>query len=205
MVLRLISGRKKRRRAFPLLLVVAIAGGWWGYRQVQVWLTQPEAIFVLGGHESRERWAAQLGAKYPKLPIWVSSGSPEGYAKRIFEKAGVNSQRLHLDYNARDTVTNFTSSVQELKAHHIQSVYLVTSDNHMNRARLVGEIIFGSQGILIKPISVPSDGTPEPIEKVLRDGARAILWLTTGSTGEIFKSFSPSSLTDSGSQNPHKD
>ena len=42
--------------------------------------------------------------------------------------------------------------------------------------------MFGSRGILLKPISVPSESPPEPIEKSVRDGARAILWLTTGRT-----------------------
>ena len=145
-----------------------------------------EAIFVLGGHADRERFAAKLAKEYPDLPIWVSSGSPRRYVQKIFKKAGISPERLHLDYNARDTVTNFTSLADQLKAQGIDSVYLVTSDNHMRRARLVGEIIFGSRGIVIKPVTVPSQSPPEPLEKSLRDGFRAILWIITGSTGEFW-------------------
>ena len=171
---------KKLRLLFLSIMTVCL---WFGYKQVQSYLVQPEALFVLGGHEERECFAAQLAQKYPHLPIWVSSGSPQDYAQRIFTKAGIEGDRLHLDYQASDTVTNFTSLVDELKAQGIDSVYLITSENHMPRARLIGEIVFGSRGIIIKPVAVPSDAPPESIQKSLRDGARAILWLTTGHTG----------------------
>lgn len=166
------------------LLPIVTIGGWWSVQEVQSYWVKPEAILVLGGHEDRERFAARIATKNPQLPIWVSSGSPSNYVKRIFAKAGINGSRLHLDYRAKDTVTNFTTLVDELKAQGIDSVYLITSENHMRRARIVGEIIFGSRGILIKPLAVPSGAPPESFEKSLRDGARAVYWLATGSTGE---------------------
>ena len=55
----------------------------------------------------------------------------------------------------------------------------------MTRAIIIGEIVFGSRGIDLKPISVPSSNPPEPFEKCLRDGVRSILWLATGHTGVI--------------------
>lgn len=173
-----------------LVLGLTFATGvWWGYREVKSFFTPPEAIVVLGGHESRERFAAKLALQHPDLPIWVSSGSPKAYAKRIFAKEGVNTNpdHLHLDYRAVDTVTNFTTLVNDLKKHGVDSVYLVTSDNHMRRARIVGEIVLGSQGIMIRPLAVPSNAPSEPIEKSLRDGARAVLWLIMRSTGEDLK------------------
>ena len=173
---------KKHKLRLLFLSVIAICL-WFGYKQVQSYLVKPEAVFVLGGHEEREHFAAKLAQKYPHLPIWVSSGSPQDYAKRIFAKAGIEGERLHLDYQASDTVTNFTSLVDELKAQGIDSVYLITSENHMPRALIIGEIVFGSRGIILKPLSVPSNSPPESIKKSLRDGVRAILWLTTGHTG----------------------
>ncbi|MGK7929865.1 MAG: YdcF family protein [Microcystaceae cyanobacterium] len=155
-----------------------------GYKSLQSWWVKPEAIFVLGGHEDRERLAAKLAHNHPNLPIWVSSGSPESYVSRIFKQEGIDPQRLHLNYQAKDTVTNFTTLADELKKQGIDSVYLITSDNHMKRARLVGEIVFGSRGIVIKPIAVPSTYPDEPVEKLFRDGARAILWILTGESGE---------------------
>lgn len=180
--LNVLSSRQRRKLWF-LIPLVGISL-WAGYKELQSYMVQPEAIFVLGGHEEREHFAAQLATRHRDLPIWVSSGSPQSYARKIFRKAGISSTRLYLDYQARDTVTNFTTLVDTLKKQGIDSVYLVTSANHMNRARVIGEIVFGTRGIILKPIAVDCDRPPEPFEKILRDGARSLLWLGTGKTGE---------------------
>ena len=65
-------------------------------------------------------------------------------------------------------MTSFTTLVDELKAEGIDSVYLVTSDDHMRRARVIGEIVFGSRGIILEPLPVISGRSPEPIEKCFR-------------------------------------
>jgi uncharacterized SAM-binding protein YcdF (DUF218 family) len=166
-----------------LLLASILAGPLFVYREWQNSWLEPEAIFVLGGGIKREPVAAKLAAKHPNIPIWVSGGTPQDYAKGVFGKESVNLQRLNLDYHATDTITNFTSMVDKLQAANIKSVYLVTSDYHMNRSRLIGEIVFGSRGIAVKPVAVKSDRPDEPVGKVAIDGARAVLWLFTGHTG----------------------
>lgn len=167
--------------AFALPLVM-----WWGYKEVQNQFVQPQAVVVLGGSTrrlEREKFTAEFVRKHPNIPIWITGGSPAKYTQRVFVKAGVDPKRLHLDYEAVDTVTNFTTLVDELQARGIKSVYLITSDFHMRRACVIGEIILGSRGIYLKPVPVPSENPPESIEKSIRDGARAILWLATGYTG----------------------
>ena len=156
-----------------------------GFKPADRVAVDPEALLVLGGHESRERYAAKLAQEHPELPIWLSSGSPQAYAQEIFANAGIEDDRLHFDYAASDTLTNFTTLVDKLKAEGIDSVYLITSENHMQRAKVIGDIVFGSRGIDFEPISVPSKNPPEPFEKSLRDGARAVFWLATGSTGSM--------------------
>ena len=160
---------------------------WLGYKEIHSYFQKPQAVLVLGGSTSaleREKFAARFALQYPNLPIWVSSGSPnQKYTERVFAKAGIAPTRLHLDYQAVDTVTNFTTLVDDLQANGINSVYLITSDYHMRRARIIGEIVLGSRGIDFKAVSVPSDYSREPIEKALRDGARAIVWVITGHTG----------------------
>lgn len=178
-----VINRNNTRIIVKLLVTGLVISCWFGYREVQSYRVRPEAIVVLGGHEAREKFAADLARKYPHLDIWVSSGSPQNYVERIFAFRGIESDRLHLNYRADDTVTNFTTLVDELKASGIESVYLVTSDNHMTRARIIGEIVFGSRGIIIKPMTVPSQSPSEPLIKSIRDSARAIFWLVTGYTG----------------------
>lgn len=158
----------------------------WGYKEIKSQFHQPQAILVLGGSTERlerEKFTAKFAHDHPSIPIWISGGSPKVPTKQVFAKQGVDLKRLHLDYDAVDTVTNFTTIVDELEARGINKVYLVTSDYHMRRASVIGEIILGSRGIDFKAVPVPSGSTPEPIEKSVRDGVRSIIWLATGYTG----------------------
>ena len=180
--------RRSSRRRFLLL---AALGALFGARAVDRLFvqgrspTQPDAIFVLGGSISREREAANLAAKYPKLPVWVSSGTPADYVRHhVFYPAKIDDQRLNLDYRAVDTVTNFTTVVDDFQKLQIQSIYLVTSDAHMPRALAIAQIVFGSRGISVHPIAVPSGRPLEPWEKVWRDRVRSLIWLCTGWTGD---------------------
>lgn len=186
--------RRASRSRFTLpwwLLVLPIVL-WIGYRQVGNTLEQPQAMLVLGGSLQREKFAVEFAHQHPELPIWISSGSPREYAEWFFGKSGIAPERLNLDYRAVDTVTNFTTLADELQRRGITSIYLITSDYHMRRACLIGEIVFGSRGIFFKPISVPSQRPPEPIEKSVRDGARAIFWLVTGHSGaRLVQRFAP--------------
>lgn len=184
----LVRKHHNSRSIGKLLVVSSLAiTCWFGYREIQSYYTEPEAVVVLGGDEAREKFAADLAREHPYLDIWVSSGSPQNYVERIFAFRGIEGDRLHLNYRADDTVTNFTTLVDELKASGIESVYLVTSDSHMTRARIIGEIVFGSRGIIIKPMAVPSQFPSESLAKSARDSARAILWLFTGCTGSTWK------------------
>jgi uncharacterized SAM-binding protein YcdF (DUF218 family) len=140
----------------------------------------PQAIFVLGGDREREQAAAKLAQAYPQLPIWISSGSSPDWTKPHFQKASIPLSRLHLDYCAVDTVTNFTCLVDELKQQQIHHVYLLTSDFHLPRAQVIGFFVFGSQNIAITPIGVPSRPSPEPWVDTLRDTFRSIVWIFTG-------------------------
>ncbi|MBD2006513.1 MULTISPECIES: YdcF family protein [Cyanophyceae] len=178
---------QSKGKSYRLLLLVLPIVLWFGYKQVEKSFIKPQALLVLGGSTKdleREKFAAKLARENPDLPIWVSSGSTnKTYVKRVFAKAGVDPSRLRLDYKALDTVTNFTTLVDEMEAKGISSIYLITSDYHMRRARVIGEIVLGSRGIAIKPVVVETGNPSEPIEKSIRDGARAILWVTTGYTG----------------------
>ncbi len=177
------SGRRSRNRISLWMLLLLPFFCWVGYRELLSYFSHPQAMLVLGGGTDREKFAAHFAHQHPNLPIWVSSGSPRDYSSWVFSEAGVDLDRVNLDYRAVDTVTNFTTLVDDLQQRGITSVYLITSDYHMRRARLIGEIVLGSRGIHIRPIPVPSNQDVEPLAKALRDGARAILWVTTGHTG----------------------
>lgn len=174
---------RSRKRSFPWLLLLTPIVLWMGVRSARLYFEQPDAILVLGGAEEREIFSAKFAKQHPNLPVWISSGAPRDYAERVFTKTGVSLQRLHLDYEAVDTVTNFTSIVDRLRQQNVRSVYLITSDYHMRRAQIIGEIVLGSRGINIRPVAIPSNHSEESLSKAVRDGGRALLWVATGRTG----------------------
>ncbi len=179
--------RTKRRLSWRRLVVgsLAVSVVFFGaQRQFKLWTLPAQAIVVLGGEVNRENFAARMAQQYPDLPVWVSSGTNPEYAEWVFlEQGGIERDRLHLDYRAVDTVTNFTTLVGDLEASGIHKIYLVTSRSHMRRARIIGEIVLGSRGIVMAPVTVPSEMAQEPLKKSIRDGVRAFLWLVTGYTG----------------------
>ena len=148
---------------------------------------QPQAILTLGGDHNREAFTAQFAQAHPDMPIWVSSGIPIAQAQSLFRAAKVPEHRLHLDRRATDTVTNFTTLVNDLDAAGIRHLYLITSDYHMARARAIATLVLGSRSITFTPVSIPTpNAMPESPLRILRDTGRSILWLTTGRTGASF-------------------
>ena len=94
-------------------------------------------------------------------------------------------QRVHLDYRAVDTVTNFTTLVDDFESQNIKHLYLITSEFHVPRATAIASIVFGSREITFTTISVPSGRRKESRIKILRDSLRGIAWIFTGKTGAI--------------------
>jgi uncharacterized SAM-binding protein YcdF (DUF218 family) len=173
---------KRHWRLWFLLVIVPIM--WVGQSQVKAKLREPEAILVLGGDAEREHFAAQFANDHPNLEVWVSSGTNPEYAQWLFQEADVALSRVHLDYRAVDTVTNFTTIVEDLQQEGIESVYLVTSDYHMRRASIIAQVVLGRYDIAFQTVSVPSEqDDAEPLVQSLRDGARAVMWVFTGHTG----------------------
>jgi uncharacterized SAM-binding protein YcdF (DUF218 family) len=165
-------------------MVLLVPFVWVGQGQVKAKLREPQAILVLGGDVEREHFAATFASAHPRLEVWISSGTNPEYAEWFFQQADIDRDRIHLDYRAVDTVTNFTTLVEDLKQEGVESVYLITSDYHMRRASIIAQVVLGRYDITFQPIPVPSTAAePEPMVRGLRDGARAVFWVFTGQTG----------------------
>jgi uncharacterized SAM-binding protein YcdF (DUF218 family) len=179
-------GRSPRRSRGGLTLLLTgalglallwLSRGWW-------WPLPPppQMILVLGGDVAREQQAAALAARQG-LPVVVSGGSNPEYAHWLFEqRQGLPPSQVQLDYRARDTLSNFTSLVDDLRRARIRHALLVTSSDHMDRALLVGRIVAGSRGIHLTPVPVACGDRcqPEGRRKIWGDGARAALWVLSG-------------------------
>ncbi|ELS32943.1 MULTISPECIES: YdcF family protein [Pseudanabaena] len=144
---------------------------------------KPQAILILGGGRGREEFAAKFAKDYPNLDLWLSTGINDEDAEVVFQNAGISEQRVHLDRRATDTVTNFTTLVDDFNNLQIQHTYLITGDFHMSRARAIAAFVFGSRSIFTTPITVPTKNPRESWLRTLRDCGRSILWIATGQTG----------------------
>ena len=144
---------------------------------------EPQAILTLGGGREREVFTAKFALQHPDLPIWVSSGTKEMLAREIFQEIGVSNKPIYIDRRATDTVTNFTTLVNDFKQQKIRHIYLITSDFHLPRSKAIATIVFGSKGIAHTPVAIMTDREPEPRLKIVRDVSRSIFWLFTRRTG----------------------
>ncbi|NJM44770.1 MAG: YdcF family protein [Alkalinema sp. RU_4_3] len=149
---------------------------------------EPQAILTLGGATSREAFTAEFAQTHGDLKIWISSGLSQSDANKLFNDAGVDFNRVRQDREATDTVTNFTTIVDQLQQQRVNHVYLITSDFHMARASAIATLVLGSRGIRFTPVSVPSQEREESPLRIVRDIGRSLLWIFTGRTGSGFRS-----------------
>lgn len=151
-------------------------------------VSAPQAIFVLGGASARMEFAGRFWQSHSNLDIWVSDYlSNEAPNRRIFQQFGIPSEQLRFDDRATDTVTNFTTLVDDFVNHKLQHIYLITSDYHMRRSRVIAAVVLGSRGIVVTPVAVSSTGMElESGVRVLRDFMRSVLWVASGRSGARF-------------------
>jgi len=184
----------RRQRYFSLLIVIGCLLFITGLLPIRLAVAkilapQPQAILMLGGSWEREEATALFARRYPELPIWISSGTFPERVQTIFTRAGISMDRVHLDYRAVDTVTNFTTMVEVFQAQGIHHVYLLTSEFHMARSRVLATLILGVRGIIVTPIAISDSNGSEPRLKIIRDTIRAIVWLITGKSGASLHNF----------------
>jgi len=134
---------------------------------------QPEAIVVLGGGRALRTERGHVVAGYPAgstveriftgaqlqkasgLPLLVTGGNPDGMMPT---EAAVMRESLAGEFGvpvrwvedrSRNTIENAQLSAKLLRAAGVKAVYLITSDYHLRRARL----LFEAQGIAVHPVA----------------------------------------------------
>lgn len=170
-----------------LLLVSALVGGaalatpLRPFTKAALTRQSPQRILVLGGDADRERIGLRL-ARQLELPLVVSGGTNPEYAQWLMEHEGLGKNEVRLDYRAQDTLGNFTSLVDELEVEGVEHVLLVTSEDHLPRALIVGGIVAGSRGIRLTgvPVSCAERCRTESMGKRWGDGLRALAWVISG-------------------------
>lgn len=141
-----------------------------------------DVILELGGNASRMKTAIALAKIYPDAQIIISSESGPVGVNDMLEAAGIPEDKYIFDYNAWDTVTNFTKTLQLVKSYKPENVYVVTDQFHMLRSMAIARAVYVLQGINLHPVpylGTTSRGSEDP-HLVKTDRFRAWLWRLTG-------------------------
>ena len=141
----------------------------------------PELILVLGGDVRREKEGIKISKKLG-IPLLISGGSNPEYAEWLIEKEGIDRNNVKLDYRAKDTLSNFTSIIEDLIDNDISHLLMITSEEHFQRANLIGKMIMGSKGIKLTSLSLDChiECKKESYRKQVLDSIRAISWISIG-------------------------
>jgi uncharacterized SAM-binding protein YcdF (DUF218 family) len=136
-------------------------------------------VIELGGNISRLPHACRVALTYQGANLIISSEGGAQQCLQIALDAGLPRERIHLDYQAWDTVTNFTKTVALVKRFGTTDLHVVTDGFHMRRSIGIALIVYAMTGIRChaKP---SSSGAPEPWHLTCADWLRALVWRLTG-------------------------
>ncbi|MBW4646541.1 MAG: YdcF family protein [Goleter apudmare HA4340-LM2] len=138
-----------------------------------------DALFVLGGSICREIYVAQAAKKYPQIPILISQGSPDPCVWLIFQRESADLSNVWLEKCANSTWENFYYGITILRRWGVNKVMLITSPTHLPRAKWIGQILLGANGIWMEPDIIQERGIPGNRESWLKTGldvTRSLLW-----------------------------
>ena len=100
-----------------------------------------DIILQLGGNPARSEIGIELAKAYPDAKVVISTGEHSCLQK--YTDAGIDPERVIIDDEAWDTVTNLTHTYKLLKKMNCKSVYVVTDMFHSYRANLITMAVWG--------------------------------------------------------------
>ena len=135
-----------------------------------------DVILHLGGNSQRAQKAIELANAFPDAKIVISSESP---CTGVYTNAGIDRERIIVNNEAWDTVTNLTHTYKELKRLHCKRVFVVTDMFHTYRSNLITAAVWGGR--------IPFYMVPHGISNNKKDESYAIgqffvalLWRLSG-------------------------
>ena len=138
-----------------------------------------DSFLVLGGSINREIYVAKLAKQSPEIPILISHGSEDPCILLIFQRERASIDNVWLEKCAESTFGNFFFTLPILESWGVKKVKLITSQTHLPRAKLLANILLGSQGIAVELDVAPEKGIPGNYESILKtniDLTRSLVW-----------------------------
>ena len=136
-----------------------------------------DIILHLGGNIGRAHTAAKLAQAFPSAKVVVSSEL--GDVQAIYNSYGITADRVTIDMEAWDTVTNFTHTYKLLQGMGCTRLFVVTDQFHTYRSMLIALCVWGARvPIYICPHDYSTSTGDERI--AAWNFVRALLWRLTG-------------------------
>ena len=137
-------------------------------------------ILHLGGNPLRATKAAELAFQYPDATVVISSeGGDHGLV--YYDAVGIDRNRIKIDMQAWDTVTNFTHTYKLLRRLSITRLFVVTDSSHMPRSLAIAEQVWGGRVPFEGHCYQDGDGYKTADAKhITTDVRRAWLWRRFG-------------------------
>lgn len=141
-----------------------------------------DIILHLGGNPLRVEKTIKIAKANPGAFIVISSEGDPVYIATQLQNAGIKHDQYVFDFNAWDTVTNFSKTYGFIEDRLPLKLYIVTDKFHMKRAKAIAKMVY-----LYDPIQLVEcphfEGDPErqePQRFIIEDTLRALLWRLTG-------------------------
>lgn len=136
-----------------------------------------DIILHLGGNIQRALAAIETAKAFPDSKIVISSESID--CLRIYKDGGINPDRILVDNQAWDTVTNLTHTYKLLKELNCTRLFVVTDQFHTYRSSLITLCVWGGR-IPFYIVPYGHSINPSDEEHTKWDFFRALLWRCTG-------------------------
>lgn len=141
-------------------------------------------ILELGGSPHRLYKAIEIYKKNLDAIILISSESSPQTCLNILMNAGVPYSKIFFNFDAWDTVTNFTLTFPLINQAEAKKLFVVTDRFHMDRAMTIANTVYFGTGVDTIPCeSLDGDlSRKESSSQIFNNFLRALTWKVFGYT-----------------------
>jgi hypothetical protein len=123
-------------------------------------------IIELGGSPHRLNKAIELYHQNPDALILISSEGNPQLCVDMLKAGGVPESNYIFDFNAWDTVTNFTETYKFIRSKGTKKLFVVTDRFHMRRSMVIAQTVYFLTGVEL----VPCESLEGDLNRVESDG-----------------------------------
>lgn len=157
-------------------------------------------ILELGGNPDRLNKAIEIYKQNSDALIVISSESNPQFCVNMLKTAGVPETNYIFDFNAWDTVTNFTETYEFIRSKGTKKLFVVTDKFHMKRSMTIAKNVYLFTGVDL----IPCDYLGGDLNRTESDSLinkcfwSSLLWKFTGyvSRGGTYKTRMPAIEAD---------